>query len=464
MGRHSIDEEPPPPSGRRVATGRYPAVDAPVRATGEAAVRPPDGRVSTGHHLAVEARSVVPTPQRPPDRRVATGQYPPADPALQRRDGRRSTGQYPPVDGPPRRAGNPPPRRPAPQPPAVDAPTRQTTDQAPRRPDGRIETGRRPAVDAPARETAMPRRPDGRTATGRNPAVDAPTRQVRNPAPGRPGTRTTGEHPAVDAPTRQVGNPAARRPDRRTATGQQTAVDAPTRQVREPAPRRADGRTTGQHATVDEPTRQVETPQRSDGRSATGYHRAVGAAATRRRIAKWPIVAGVLVLLVAVGLGGWAWANKVLDSRNAAQAKDCAEGVATMKVIVAPGVSRPVQAAAAKWNQARTVVHAHCITVDVQPRPSNQVLDALTGHAAPDTIGGIPAAWVPEATGNWAAQLATARPDLIGTPPEGLTNGFSYVGLGGSAVDEVTIRAAQVFHDFLMDPAQRPDFTDAGLT
>lgn len=268
MGRHSIDEEPPAPSGRRVATGRHPA-DALVRGPGEAAVRPPDGRASTGHHFAVEARAVMP--------------------------------------------------------------------------------------------------------------------------------------------------------------------------------------------------RQVETPQRSDGRTATGYHRAVGAAATRRRIAKWPIVAGVLVLLVAVGLGGWAWASKVLESRNAAQAKDCAEGVSTMKVVVAPGVSRPVQTAAAKWNQARTVVHAHCITIDVQPRPSNQVLDALTGHATPDTIGGIPAVWVPETTGGWAAQLTTARPDLIGTPPEGLTNGFSYVGLGGSAVDEVTIRAAQVFHDFLMDPAQRPDFTDAGL-
>lgn len=434
MGRHSIDEEPPPPSGRRVATGRHPAVDAPARGTGEPAVRPPEGRVSTGHHLAVEARAVMPTPQRPPDRRVATGQYPAVDPALQRRDGRRSTGQYPAVDGPPRRTGNPPPGRPAPQPPAVEAPPRQTPDQSPRRPDGRSSTGRRPAVEAPGRETATPRRPDGRTATGRNLAVDAPTRQVRDPGP-----------------------------DRRTATGQHTAVDAPTRQARNPVPRRPDSRTTGQHATVDEPARQVEAPQRSEGRTATGYHRAVGAAATRRRIAHWPIAAGVLVLLIALGLGGWAWANNVLDSRNAAQAKDCAEGVSTMKVIVAPGVARPVQAAATKWNQARTVVHAHCITIDVQPRPSNQVLDALTGHAAPDTIGGIPAVWVPEAPGNWAAQLTTARPDLIGTPPEGLTNGFSYVGLGGSAVDEVTIRAAQVFHDFLMDPAQRPDFTDAGL-
>lgn len=369
MGRHSMDEEPPPPSGRRLATGRHPAVDAPVRGTGEPAQRRPDGRMSTGHHLAVEAKAVMPTPPRPPDRRIATGGYPAVTPgglSPQRRDGRRSTGQHPTVDGHPHPAGGPTP--------------------------GRL---------------------DGRTATGRRPAVDTPTNHTQNPTP--------------------------RRPDARTATGRRPAVDAPPRKVDSPA------------------------PQRSDGRTATGYHRAVGAAATRRRIAKWPIVAGVLVLLVALGLGGWAWANRVLDNRDAAHAKDCTDGASTMKVIVAPGVAHPVQAAAAKWNQARTVVRAHCVTIDVQSRPSDQVLGALTGRAGPETIGGIPAAWVPEVAGNWATQLATTRPDLIGSPPENLTNDFSYVGLGGSAVDEVTIRAAQVFRDFLLAPAQRPDFTDAGL-
>lgn len=404
MGRHSMDEEPPPSPGRRVATGRHPAVNAPVRRPGEPAPRRPDNRVATGHHLAVEAKAVVPTPPRPPERRVATGRYPAVDPAglsPRRRDDRGT-------------AGSPPARR----------------------PDGRVTTGRRPPVDPPSGGTKAPSRPDGRTSTG--------------------------QYAPVDAPARQAGNPALRS-DGRTATGEHSPVDSSTHQGKDSAARQTDNGDSGQHAAVDGPTRQGESPPRSDGRTATGYHRAVGAAAARRRIAKWPIVVGVLVLLIAVGLGGWVWANNVLESRNAAQAKDCAEGVSTMKVIVAPGVAHPVQAAAAKWNQARTVVHAHCITIDVEPRPSDQVFAALTGHAAPDAIGGIPAAWIPEAPDNWAAQLATARPDLIGTPPEGLTGGFSFVGLGGSAVDEVTVRAAQMFHDFLMDPAQRPDFADAGL-
>jgi hypothetical protein len=431
MGRHSMEEEPPPPSGRRLATGGHPAVDTPVRGADEPALRPPAGRGSTGHPLAVEAKAVMGTPPCPPDRRVATGRYPAVDPV-------------------------------------ADAPARQPRNPAPQGPDGRVTTGRRPAVDAPTRqvENPAPRRPGPRT-TGRQPAIDAPLRQPRNPAPRRPDGRTaTGQHAPVDTPTRQVKNPAPPRPDGRVATGRRPAVDAPTRQVKNPAPQRPDGRTaSGQHAAVDAPTRQVKNPapERSDGRTATGHHRAVGAAASRRRIAKWPIVSGVLVLLIALGLGGWAWANKVLDKRDAAQAKDCAEGVSTMKVIAAPGIAHPVQTAAEKWNQARTVVHAHCVTIEVQPRPSDQVLDALTGRTGPEAIGGIPAAWIPEVAGNWAAQLTTARPDLVGSPPEGLTNDFSYVGLGGKAVDEVAVRAAQVFRDFLLAPAQRPAFTDAGL-
>lgn len=212
----------------------------------------------------------------------------------------------------------------------------------------------------------------------------------------------------------------------------------------------------GRHSVVEDPA-----PPSPDGRLGTGHHRAVGRAAARRRIAPWPLVTGALVVLLAAGLLGWGWAANVLDSRAEAQAKGCAEGDSTMEVVAAPGVAQPVMAAAVEWNQARTVVHAHCVHIDVRAVGSAKVYDALTGSTSPGSIGGLPAAWIPESS--WTARLAT-RADLIGSPPEPVTTGYSYVGLGGQAVDEVTIRAAQVFRDFLGEPAQQAGFADAGLS
>ncbi|GAB2970463.1 hypothetical protein LWP59_14950 [Amycolatopsis acidiphila] len=206
----------------------------------------------------------------------------------------------------------------------------------------------------------------------------------------------------------------------------------------------------------------------TDGRStATGTHRAMGKIAGRRRIAKWPIVAGAFVVLLVVGLLAWGWANNVLNSRAEAQANACTDGNSTMTVVVTPTAQQPVSAAAARWNQANTVVHAHCVHIDVRAIPSQQVLDALTGKADLSTIGGLPVAWLPE-NSYWVDQLTTTKPGMVGSPAESVASArsadYPFLGLAGNTVDDVQARAAQVFRDYLREPAQQADFTAAGLT
>jgi hypothetical protein len=176
-------------------------------------------------------------------------------------------------------------------------------------------------------------------------------------------------------------------------------------------------------------------------------------------------VAGAFVVLVVLGLLGWGWANSVLNSRAEAQANACTEGNSTLKVLVTPSIEKPVNTAATKWNQANTVVHAHCVHVIVQSAPSTQVLAALTGRANLDSIGGLPSAWIPE-NSYWTSQLQSAKPGMIGSPAESVAPAASadypFVGLAGAGVDEVQARAAQVFRDFIKEPAQQADFTHPG--
>ncbi|MTD58535.1 hypothetical protein GKO32_31840 [Amycolatopsis sp. RM579] len=206
----------------------------------------------------------------------------------------------------------------------------------------------------------------------------------------------------------------------------------------------------------------------TEGRSTvTGTHRAMGKLAGRRRVAKWPIFAGAFVVLLILGLLAWGWANNVLNSRAEAQANACTDGNSTLTVVVTPSAQKPLTSAADRWNRANTVVHAHCVHVEVRAIPPQQVLDALTGKADVSTIGGFPAAWVPE-NSFWINQLVTAKPGIVGSPAESVASAastdYQFLGLAGPTVDEVQTRAAQVFRDFLHEPAQQADFKAAGLS
>jgi hypothetical protein len=296
-------------------------------------------------------------------------------------------------------------------------------------PDTPTSTGSYRAIGDPRNSTGTQRAvPDSPTSTGFNRAVGDPrtstgfNRAVRDPR------TSTGFNRAVRDPRTSTGfNRAV--PDTRTSTGTQRPVP--------------------------------------DALTSTGSHRAIGKAASRRRIAAWPIACVVLVGLLVLGWFGWNWADGVLNSRAEAQAAACAEGDASMRVVVAPSAEKPVTAAATRWNQAKTVVHAHCIHIGVQAIPSERVLNALKGRSNLDAIGGLPAAWLPE-TSYWISELTTAKPELVGSRPESVASArsadYPYLGLSGAGIDDVQNRAAQRFREYLQEPTQQADFTAAGIT
>ncbi|PXY30156.1 substrate-binding domain-containing protein [Prauserella endophytica] len=219
----------------------------------------------------------------------------------------------------------------------------------------------------------------------------------------------------------------------------------------------------GRHSRVEEPA-----TERPDARTTTtGTHRAVGKAA-RRRVAAWPIACVVLVGLLVTGWFGWNWADGVVASRAEAQASDCQEGDSVLRVVVAPAAAEPVTKSAMRWNDERTVVHGHCVTVDVHAAKSDRVLDALLGRGSSASLGGgTPAAWLPESA-SWAEKLAEGRPAIVGSQGQSVATGkqgdFPYVALAGDGVDATQQRAAQSFRAYLLAPEQREHFDEVGLS
>lgn len=282
---------------------------------------------------------------------------------------------------------------------------------------------------------------------------------VEDPAPEPPHGRSSGHRspanrtsaprtaPPRDTPPRTPPRPAAHP---RTAG---RAPEPPPSSYFTPAPPPEQG-----------PERNVTTTGSHKAITATGSHRAIGK--TRRRVAKWPIACLVLVALIGLGWLGWGWASGELSSRAEAQAAGCAEGDASLRVIVTPSAEAPVKAAATRWNDAKTVVHGHCINITVDAMASQRVLDALLGQSELSSIRGMPAAWLPESSW-WISELTTKKPEVIGSPAQSVASArsadYPYLGLSGNGVDDVQKRAAQTFRGFLIEPAQQADFAAAGL-
>ncbi|SFB57753.1 hypothetical protein SAMN05216266_12151 [Amycolatopsis marina] len=216
----------------------------------------------------------------------------------------------------------------------------------------------------------------------------------------------------------------------------------------------------GRHSRVEPPA-----PPSPDSCTSTGTHRAIGRG-PRRRIAAWPIACAVLVALLGLGWVGWNWADDMLNRRAEAQASSCPEGDTALRVVVTPSAEKAVTTAAQNWNQANTVVRAHCIRVDVDAVPSRTVLDALTGKTGLDTIGGLPAGWIPESSW-WTSELDNIDPRLVGSPAESVASSgsadYPFIGLAGDGIDVVHKHAAQSFRAYLLEPAQQEILTASGM-
>ncbi|MEV6647117.1 hypothetical protein AB0M59_44080, partial [Amycolatopsis sp. NPDC051371] len=246
---------------------------------------------------------------------------------------------------------------------------------------------------------------------------------------------------------------------RRGRRRNETAAEGET-----PGRRRVPGRT---DATAPPAKSEATGSHRTLGKvEATGSHRIVGKKAPRRRIAGWPIACAVLAALIGLGVIGWNWADSELNSRAEAQAASCSGGTSTMRILVTPSAQKPLTAAADRWNQAATVVHGQCVHVTIEAKPSAQVLDALVGRTNLDSIGGLPAAWLPESS-YWVSELNTKKPELIGSPAQSVASArsadYPFVGLSGNGIDDTVLRAAQTFREYLEQPAQQADFAAAGI-
>jgi hypothetical protein len=215
----------------------------------------------------------------------------------------------------------------------------------------------------------------------------------------------------------------------------------------------------GRHRQVEDPSSQQQSSP--EVLTHTGYHRAMGKQATRRRIAAWPVVCMTLVVLTILGWLGWNWANGMVANRAEAQAAQCQEGNATVKVAVDPSAEKPVSEAAVKWNKDNTIVRSHCIQIDIKPVASAKMVDALSGKQDVSAVGGLPAGWIPQASPE-IQQLTADRPELIAASSESITQGpvnYLYLGLAGDGIDLVQKQAAQLFRDFLKQPAQQASFS-----
>lgn len=224
----------------------------------------------------------------------------------------------------------------------------------------------------------------------------------------------------------------------------------------------------GRHTLNEDPVPHHPAPADDrDSVSTTGTHRAIGKAAPRRRIAGWPIACVVLIALLVVGVIGWNWASGELNNRAEAEAVTCTAGPASIKVVVAPAVLKPVQEVADSWNQANQVVDDRCIHVDIAATPSQQMLDALSGKTSIGTVGGVPAAWIPESS-YWGNLLQAVKPAMIGSLAQSLSSTISadypYLGLSGDGIDETQIRAAQSFRDYLQEPEQKAVLAKDGIS
>ncbi len=121
-----------------------------------------------------------------------------------------------------------------------------------------------------------------------------------------------------------------------------------------------------------------------------GTHRGSGA----RGVSKGPVIALVVVVLIAAVIVGWFQLRDRLSSVAEQTAQTCVEGPATLHVTADPIIAPEIRAAADRYSATRPVVRDRCIGVEVSDRPSAAVQAALAG-SWDDALGARPALWIP---------------------------------------------------------------------
>ncbi|HWO61882.1 MAG TPA: substrate-binding domain-containing protein [Umezawaea sp.] len=139
----------------------------------------------------------------------------------------------------------------------------------------------------------------------------------------------------------------------------------------------------------------------------------------RRGVAGWPVAVVGLVALIVLGVLGWSWLGGVIERRAAAEAGDCAEGEAALRIASTPSAADAVRDVAKAWSATRPVVYDHCIRVEVQSIDSEVVLESLTQGWDEGKLGARPHAWITDST-LWVNRLGAQNHALLGAAPQSI--------------------------------------------
>ncbi|MFI9508377.1 VWA domain-containing protein [Nocardia sp. NPDC052566] len=127
-----------------------------------------------------------------------------------------------------------------------------------------------------------------------------------------------------------------------------------------------------------------------------GTHRS----GTRSRgVSKGPVIAVVVIALLAAVVFGWFWLRDRSTDRDSAAAAGCIQGTSTLNVTVDPDIAAPVLVLAQRYNDTKPRVRDHCAQVMVQVKPSAAVVAAFAGNKPWDpALGPQPALWIPDSS------------------------------------------------------------------
>jgi hypothetical protein len=142
-------------------------------------------------------------------------------------------------------------------------------------------------------------------------------------------------------------------------------------------------------------------------------HRAPGEAASKRRVASWPIAILVIILLGAVAWVGWSWLGNEASRRDAAAAANCPGGTTTIQVATDPSIADTIGAESVRYTQSNPVVDDTCVKIRVTSINSAAADYAFLHGWDTNKLGPKPQAWIPDSS-LWVNQALAAQPTLAG--------------------------------------------------
>lgn len=131
-----------------------------------------------------------------------------------------------------------------------------------------------------------------------------------------------------------------------------------------------------------------------------------------RGISRGLVMVALSIVLVVACVVVWFRIGDHVDREADAAAAACVDGPATVTVVADPDITPGLNAIAQSYSATKPVVRDHCVRIAVVPRDEKITLDALTSSWDSASMGPYPAVWVPQSS-VWAAELETAKPDLV---------------------------------------------------